>query len=168
MLGDGMLSFGVAPVADFEEPEVLAKDAALEPQLAGDAQRGGREFEVALFIVKTHLQVILYLRDAADLVEKVHVPRPAPILAVGDSMQANVFLHLNDLADGFVLDAAQFGGGNAAAFEILARLQHFFRAQQASDVIRTKRRPDSISPSSHWSLAIRATTRSTNTPADPR
>ena len=101
MLGDGMVSFGVAVGApDFRKVKSSAKMHLLELQLAGDAQRGGREFDVALLVVKlAPVRLSCALVDAADLVEEIHVPGAAAELAVGNPLQADLLLHLDDVAD---------------------------------------------------------------------
>ena len=51
---------------------------------------------------------------AADLVEEIHVPGAAAKLAVGDALEPDLLLHPDYFANGFVLDAAQLRGRQAA------------------------------------------------------
>ncbi len=55
--------------------------------------------------------------------------------AVGDGLQAGVFLELDDLGDRLVFHLAQLGRIDFAARFALARLQQVFRPQEAADVI---------------------------------
>ena len=61
-------------------------------------------------------------------------------LAVGDPLQAHILLRAHDLADALVLDCVQFGGGEAAGGEKLARLPQPLRAKKAADMVGAKRR----------------------------
>ena len=119
---------------------MVAEDAAVQPELAGHAQTGRREVDVALVAVEVHRDVLLDLLHAADLVHEVHVPGRAAELAVGDALQADVFLHLHDSADRVVLDRLQLRGAHAAVLVLVTRAQQLFRAQQAADVIGPERR----------------------------
>ena len=71
-----------------EEAEVVAEDAAIELELAGDAQRRRREVDVPVLVVELDLHVVLGLGDAANLVDEVHVPGGAPVLTVGNALEA--------------------------------------------------------------------------------
>ena len=138
MLGEGIVSFGVALGHRAEEREVVREDALLELQLPGDPHGRGRELDVTLLIVELHLQVVLRLGDAANLIDEVHVPGRAPVFAVGHGLQSDVLLHPDDGPDGGVLDAALLVGRNAAVRVIVAGPQHVWRTEQAADMIGSK------------------------------
>jgi hypothetical protein len=73
--------------------------------------------------------------DAADLLQKVDVEIGAAELAVGDALQAHVFLELHDLGDGLVFDRAQLLGRDVALGLLLAGLQQVLGAQKAADMV---------------------------------
>ena len=86
------------------------------------------------------LQVVLGFGDPANLIDEVHVPRGAPVLAISDTLQADIFLHPDDGADGRILYVAPGLGGNLAARVVVAGLQDLGSPEQAADVIGPKRR----------------------------
>ena len=61
-------------------------------------------------------------------------------LAVGDALQADVFLERDDRGDRLVLDATQRLGRDLAARLLLARLEQALRAQEAADMVGAKGR----------------------------
>src|SRR5262249_23093779 len=73
--------------------------------------------------------------DAAQLVEKIHMPRVAPELAVGDGLKPDVFLHADDFADRGVLCLAQLACGDLAATVSSTRIHECLWAQQTADVL---------------------------------
>ncbi len=60
-------------------------------------------------------------------------------LAVGDGLQAHVFLELDDLGDRAVLDFAQLRGRDRALLALFARVEQDLRAQEAADVVGAER-----------------------------
>src|SRR5690606_9028413 len=104
-----------------------------------DPQRRGRELQPALLVAEPDRDVALDLAHAAELVDEVHVPGGAAELAVGGRPQADVLLHLDDLADLLVLDAAQLVRVDAPRGVVLAGLQGPLRGQQPADVIGAAR-----------------------------
>jgi len=78
--------------------------------------------------------------DAAELREEVDVEVGAPELAVGDAVQADVFLEPDDLRDGVVLDGTQRLGRDLAARFSLARLEQALGSQETADVVGAERR----------------------------
>ena len=78
---------------------------------------------------------------AFELLEEVDVEERAAEFAVGDAVQAPVLLLLHDLANRFVFHCAQRCGVDLAFLAPGARLLEFLGTQEASDVIRAKRRP---------------------------
>src|SRR5260370_40495554 len=119
----------------FQEGERLGEDRPLERELAGDAQRRRGELDVALLVVELDREIVLHLGDAADLVEEIHVPGGAAVLAVGDALEADLLLHLHRLGHGVVLDPAHRRARKAARLVLLARLQQFLGPQQAADMV---------------------------------
>jgi len=76
--------------------------------------------------------------DAVEAGEKVDVPKCAAEFAVGDRPHSGGFLQAN-----FVTNAAVFAllfGRYFAALSLLADILKLLRAQQAADLIGTKRR----------------------------
>ena len=119
----------------FQEIEVIAEDAAVERQLAFHLEARGREVHIALVAVKMHGDVLLNLAHTADLVQKVHVPRRAAEFAVGDALQAQLFLHTNDVANRGVFGLAQAGGIEPPCLVLRARAGELGRPQQAADMV---------------------------------
>ena len=72
--------------------------------------------------------------------EKIDVKEGAAKLAVGDPFKAHVLLGAHDFANAGVLDCVQFGGGEAASGETLARFPQPLGTKKASDMIGAKRR----------------------------
>jgi len=70
---------------------------------------------------------------AFDAGAKAVLEVQAAHLAVADDVEADAFLQAYGTAHGVVLDRAQFGGGNLALVETLARLDHGRRPQKAAD-----------------------------------
>jgi hypothetical protein len=77
--------------------------------------------------------------DAAELLQEIDVEVGAAELAVGDALQAHVFLELHDLGDGLVFHGAQLGCGDLARGFLLTGIQQVFGAQEAADVVGAKR-----------------------------
>src|SRR6266851_8378200 len=124
----------------FQELEIFTEDALFERQLADDAERAEGGFNVTTLIAELDFQAFSAPGNAADLVKKIHVPRPTAIFTVGNAPKADVLLHLHRFADGLVLNATQFGSRDTTLLMFLARLKHFFRPQEAANVIGAKRR----------------------------
>src|SRR5215471_18586411 len=73
--------------------------------------------------------------DAVELAEKVVVPEGAAELAVGDGLQAHLFLLFDDGGDLAVFDRAQLVGADLATLALGARVLQGGWTQQAADVI---------------------------------
>ena len=86
MLGDGIVSFGVARATERRNVKSSAKMHFSSLSLPRHPHRRRRELDVALFVVKLDLQVVLGLGDPANLIDEVHVPRGATVLAIGDTL----------------------------------------------------------------------------------
>jgi hypothetical protein len=63
----------------------------------------------------------------------------APVLAVGDALQAEILLEADDVADRAVLDLAQLRARDLALALALARVEQLLGAQEAADVIGAER-----------------------------
>src|SRR4051794_35121974 len=124
-----------------EEAEVVAEDRVREPEPPADVHPGEDGLDIALVAVEGDPQLLLgHRRDAVELVDEVHVPRPAAELAVGHGPQADLLLHPDDLADRVVLDRAQLDRVDTPFGVVLARLQEPRRAQEAAHVVGAERR----------------------------
>ena len=62
-----------------------------------------------------------------------------PEFAVGDGLQPELLLHLDDVADGIFLDFGELCGVDLAGGVLLSRPQQFGRAQEAADMLGAKR-----------------------------
>ena len=97
MLGDGMVSFGVAVVADRpQELEGVAEDrcSSSRIRLVDLQRRPTSNSSVAVVVVERAPAMLLVgPADAAELVDEVHVPGRTAELAVGRGPQTDVCLH---------------------------------------------------------------------------
>src|SRR5579863_7120443 len=98
--------------------------------------------------------------DVMELLEKVGVPRYAPIFAVGDRFEPDGFLLPDHALDLAVFDLFEDLGADLAARPLFPRRLKRRRAQQAADVIGAKRRFGSLHYQPHTSLAISTIMRS--------
>ncbi len=80
------------------------------------------------------------LLDAVEPPEEIEMPPGTAEFAVGDRLQADLFLFLDDLLDLAVLDRLEGGGVDLAFGALLARFFQRRRAQQAADMIGAERR----------------------------
>src|SRR5690606_24267643 len=74
---------------------------------------------------------------AAYLLQEVHVEESAAKLAVGNGLEAHVFLELDDLGNGLVFDFAQLFSVDLALGELRTRIQQISGAQKAADLVGT-------------------------------
>src|SRR3989442_12030903 len=84
-------------------------------------------------------ELVLGQLDAVEAVDEVDVPPVAAELAVGDRLQADVLLQLDDAPDVLVLGLAQLFSRDFAFFPLRADLVQFTRAQQAADMVGAER-----------------------------
>src|SRR5579864_5534525 len=81
------------------------------------------------------------------------MPPGAAEFAVGDRLQADLFLLLDDALDLAVFDRSQFDCGDVALDALLARPLQRRRAQQAADMVGAERRLGAF----HWPQTSSAT-----------
>ena len=79
-------------------------------------------------------------RDSVELDDEVHVPGGSPELAVRHGTETDILLQAHRVADGLVLDRAQFGRVDPSLREVVARGEQVRRAEQAADVVGAERR----------------------------
>ncbi len=94
-------------------------------QFAGDFKSRRRALQVGIAALKRFVGLLgepFLDQDTVEFSDEVDIPQLAPILAIGDRLQAEIFLHLHDIANAAVLDRAQFGIGDLAAFAFLSGL----------------------------------------------
>ena len=140
MLGEGIVSLGVALVTDRRNVKSSAKMHFSSFSLPVTRMAAGRELDVALFVVELHLEVVVRFGDPANLINEVHVPGRAAVLAVSHPLEPDILLHPDDGSDGGVLDPALVLGRDAALRVVIPRLEDVGRAKQAADVVGSKRR----------------------------
>jgi hypothetical protein len=80
------------------------------------------------------------LLDAVEAPEEIEVPPRAAEFAVGDGLQADLLLLLDDALDLAVFHDLELGGGDLALLVPLPRVLQRRRPQQATDVIGAKGR----------------------------
>jgi len=126
-----------------DEFEMIEHRVAGKADLAGDLEalvaRGhGGEGDAAVHHV---------LLDAIEAPEEIEMPPGAAEFAVGDRLQADPFLFLDDALDLAVFDRLERGGVDLALGAPLARLFQRGRTQQAADMIGAERRLGSLAQS---------------------
>ncbi|MEI9852348.1 MAG: hypothetical protein WDN24_17505 [Sphingomonas sp.] len=100
---------------------------------------GRREIHfLALGVLEGDFHAALLL-DAVELEQEVGVEESAAELAVGDAVQAQLFLELHHSENRLVLDRAQRRGVDRAFAEPGARLEQFLGTQEAADMICSER-----------------------------
>ena len=112
-------------------------------QFAGDFKSRRRALQVGIAALKRFVGLLgepFLDHDAVEFSDEVDIPELAPILAIGHRLQADIFLHLHDIANAAVFDRAQLGIIDLAAFPLIPRLQQLRRSQQTADMIGAKRR----------------------------
>ena len=82
--------------------------------------------------------------DAVEPPQEVEMPPGAAEFAVGDGLQADRFLLFDDAFDFAVLHRLERNGGDLALGVTFARLLQRRGAQQAADMVGTKRRFGSL------------------------
>ena len=112
--------------------EVGLLDVLDVADLVDDTHHRRRQLLAAVGLDDGHRDVGL---DAAQLVEEIDVEVGAAELAVGDALQADVFLEPDDLGDRVVLDGAQLPRRDLALGLPLARLEQAPGAEEAADVV---------------------------------
>ena len=136
MLGDGIVSFGVAPPAiDRRNAKSSPKIVLLTPMRPSMCRAAGVNSITPIALRNSTVQRARRLADAVELVDEVHVPGGAPELAVGGGLEADVVLHRHDVADRVVLDRAQLVQVDPVMRVVLARLEQLRWSQQAADVV---------------------------------
>src|SRR5262249_8766494 len=87
------------PRHGFEKIEVIAKNAVLEFELGIYSERRRGKLDGPAFIVKLHLELILAARDAANLIQEVHVPGGPPKFPIGNDAQSDLLLARHRTSD---------------------------------------------------------------------
>ena len=106
MLGDGIVSFGVALVThSCRNSKCSAKIGFSSVTLPSTCIAAGVHSMSPSALWNLTFRLPGRLLDAAELVDEVHVPGRAAELAVGGRAQADVLLQLDRVADRVVLDA---------------------------------------------------------------
>jgi len=103
--------------------------------LAGDDHHRRGEMNIDPGVVLERLLQPAALFDAGQLEQEVGVEEGAAELAVGDRLEAEVFLVFRDLADRFVLNAAQHGMLDPPFRERGARFDQLLGSQETADVV---------------------------------
>ncbi len=115
----------------------------LDHRMAGEADLAG---DLHAFIARRAPRrnampvSITWRLDAVEAPEEIEMPPGAAEFAVGDRLQADRFLLLDDALDLAVFDRLERGGVDLALGVLLARLLQRGRAQQAADMIGAERR----------------------------
>src|SRR5260221_6198328 len=126
----------------FEKLEVRQHRMVGKADLAEDAQ----PLRLGLHAAELDALLGLVNLDAVEHPEKVEVPPGAAELAVGRKLKAEFLLPLDDLLDLAVLDRLELGGGDGTLFALGPRFLERRRAQEAADMVGTKRRLCSLPP----------------------
>jgi hypothetical protein len=127
IVGDGIVTLGVWPALtrDFRYSKSARWMSLTWRTLSITRITGGASSSRAVGLPDRDRDVGL---DAAELLEEIDVEVGAPELAVGDALQADVFLEPDDLGDRVVLDFAQrFGVISPRAFRSRASSRRWGR-----------------------------------------
>ena len=154
MLGDGMVSFGVAVAvtASARNVKCVAEDRCPAGAIRSCTRSAADSKSSSPCVVaEVHLELLVGRVDAAELVDEVHVPRRTAELAVGGRLQTDLLLHRDDVADRRVLDRPQLVGVIWPAACCSRAASSARRAQQAADVVGAeRRRVKSVTVSPLW------------------
>ena len=90
--------------------------------------------------LKVHASIGLDGGDPVEVLEEIEVPEGAAELAVGDRLQADLLLPLDESADLPVLHLLERAVRDFAAAMFLARVLEKLRAQEAADHVGAERR----------------------------
>src|SRR6202042_57036 len=113
-----------------------AEDRLGQRDRRGDVRRRRRVLVVLVLAVERDPdRVVVDLRDPAELVNEVHVPRLAAELPVGRGLEPDLALHPDDVQDRRVPALGELPGRDLADRELLTGLEYLLRAQQAADVV---------------------------------
>ncbi len=88
--------------------------------IGGKAEPVGDHRHVLLCMDAMELDATAFALDDVEAVEHAHeieMPPGAPEFAVGHRLEARIFLHLDDVADGFVLDGLELFGAQGLVLE---------------------------------------------------
>src|SRR5262249_51534778 len=119
--------------------EILELNGMGMGELARNMQYRRRKIDVAGGAAKAHRNATACFHTL-QLFQKIDVEKGSPEFAVGDAVQAQVFLKAHDFTDRMVLDRAQLLLRDGTAAEPNACLQQVARAQETADVIGAKGR----------------------------
>src|SRR5579862_1877972 len=103
--------------------KIVAENDLVEAELALDPVRGRGEFDRAGVVLELDMKAMVAVADPANPVEKIHVPRAAAHLAVGDALEADAPLQRDPIADRLVLGGTQRRSVDPAGLTVGARLQ---------------------------------------------
>jgi hypothetical protein len=117
----------------------LGENRRVQAELLRELDGVGSECEIARGGMEGNRDLVVSFGNTADLVEKVHVPGSAAQLAVGDGLQSDFFLLLDEHADRRVFGRAQLDRRPPARLELRARLAQRWRSQQTADVVGPER-----------------------------
>ncbi len=119
-----------------DEPEMVQHRMIVgKIQLAGDC----REDRAQLDAGELHALVAFVQVEAGQHPHEIVVPEGPPCLAVGDGLEADVFLHPDDVRNRRVLDLVQVRGSDGLFLEmLLAGPDDGVGAKKAADVIGAK------------------------------
>src|SRR5581483_2068989 len=118
------------------EPEMLDHGMAGKPDLASDLE----PFIARGYRGKGNTAVHHMLLDTVEAPEKIEMPPGAAELAVGDRLQADLFLLFDHPLDLAILDLLQPGRRDFAPGTLLTGFLQRRRTQQAADMVSAERR----------------------------
>ena len=130
-----------AGATDFRKAKSSAKIVSSSRSLPPTRCAAGVELDGAALVAEPDVQNLLGLADPADPVKKIHMPRAAAELAIGDALEPDLPLHPHDIANRRILDPPQLRRRNPPRLMLPPRPQQLRRPQQTPDMIGAKRRP---------------------------
>ena len=124
--------------------EFIGGDAARAAQLVLDI--GGLERAVTAVRILEVEQGVARCQPL-DCLDEAEEPGAAPEFAVGNALQAGIFLHLDGVEDATVQDRLKRRGVDLALLDVAEGVLQILRAQQAADVLGAKGRSCATWPS---------------------
>ncbi len=120
------MTFGVTLVTDFRSLEIVDENAVGMPDLALHLQARRSVLTLTFAVVKLDRDLGGDECDVGELQQEIALPASAIVLAVRYDLEAEVLLHLDDIADGGFLDRCQIGRRHLLVLDGLARRDQIF------------------------------------------
>ena len=135
-----------------QEFEVVDEDAStLRPRQLARHLHGRRAVQpVAFGGMKFHRQLRRHHLHILEFQHEIPMPGVAVVLAVGDDLEPEIFLHAHDVADRGLLNRPELGVRDLLLLRLFACVDESVRPDQAADMVGAKGRLGAF----HYSRSI--------------